>query len=384
MPMHQVTYARGWSDGLVGRLSETEAAQRDRTGDPYVAVIHDAEGAVVVLGVARALQRLEVRRLDRLGRTTALVKLADPGDGTVFVREYATWDHPAADGPADHRRLSYFAEGGCLVAHEPRGAGGGRSETFKPDVEQLIVARPDFGAWAGVVGLVEVSLDGPVASDGAGLPVGSGEPWTPGLPLQPGDVAARLRDGSEHRCLDRVVRVHEQPAGRVRLTSGRVLAADPGWLGGNREAGFTAAVPPGTYPVVLSLVATDEQWAEGRAAVAAATLRVRDVDVVRWELALKPGEDPLYLGDGEFYGMGVDTGTGAFLDADAADDLADVYDDGGWQALEEAPGPYVTVGDDAMVMFRSGDGDGSYPVWIGRGADGEVACFVADMLLIAP
>jgi hypothetical protein len=27
-------------------------------------------------------------------------------------------------------------------------------------------------------------------------------------------------------------------------------------------------------------------------------------------------------------------------------------------------------------------GDGTYPVWIGRDADGEVTCFVADMLML--
>ncbi|MGN9813547.1 DUF4241 domain-containing protein [Micromonospora sp. BQ11] len=31
--------------------------------------------------------------------------------------------------------------------------------------------------------------------------------------------------------------------------------------------------------------------------------------------------------------------------------------------------------------MTSGWGDGAYPTWIGRDADGTVACFVADMLL---
>ena len=35
-----------------------------------------------------------------------------------------------------------------------------------------------------------------------------------------------------------------------------------------------------------------------------------------------------------------------------------------------------------LVAYHSGWGDGSYPVWIGRTADGEVACFVADMLVL--
>ncbi|WP_326600728.1 DUF4241 domain-containing protein [Streptomyces sp. NBC_01803] len=33
--------------------------------------------------------------------------------------------------------------------------------------------------------------------------------------------------------------------------------------------------------------------------------------------------------------------------------------------------------------YPSGYGDGCYPVWIGRDAQGEVTCFVADMLVLS-
>lgn len=35
-----------------------------------------------------------------------------------------------------------------------------------------------------------------------------------------------------------------------------------------------------------------------------------------------------------------------------------------------------------LIAFGSGWGDGAYPVWIGRTADGKAACFIADMLLL--
>ncbi|MFD7998827.1 DUF4241 domain-containing protein [Streptomyces mirabilis] len=47
----------------------------------------------------------------------------------------------------------------------------------------------------------------------------------------------------------------------------------------------------------------------------------------------------------------------------------------------------ATVDDPAtgtnLIAYPSGRGDGSYPVWIGRDADGDVTCFVADMLILS-
>jgi len=37
-----------------------------------------------------------------------------------------------------------------------------------------------------------------------------------------------------------------------------------------------------------------------------------------------------------------------------------------------------------VVAWASGWGDGAYPTWIGRDSSGEIACFVADMLLFPP
>jgi hypothetical protein len=34
------------------------------------------------------------------------------------------------------------------------------------------------------------------------------------------------------------------------------------------------------------------------------------------------------------------------------------------------------------VVFSSGGGDGYYPTWVGRTADGEVACFLTDFFVL--
>ena len=139
---------------------------------------------------------------------------------------------------------------------------------------------------------------------------------------------------------------------------------------------FTAAVPPGDYPVVLSRF----RWLSGLGpTVAAVKVWVGDGPVDSWEMALRAGQDPRTLPDGGFFGFGVDAGAGCFFDAAAASALAR-------QATEFVLGYEESreLTDDAsganLIAFSSGWGDGSYPVWIGRTAAGDIACFVADLL----
>jgi hypothetical protein len=121
--------------------------------------------------------------------------------------------------------------------------------------------------------------------------------------------------------------------------------------------------------------------------VAAARLTVRDEPVASWELALRPDQDPRLLGDGEFFGFGVDAGMGCFVDAEAAEALAGIVEETYEDAFEDLLSDQaVEVSDPAtganLIAFPSGWGDGAYPTWIGRTTDGEVACFVADMLVL--
>ena len=164
------------------------------------------------------------------------------------------------------------------------------------------------------------------------------------------------------------------------------MAADPEVLSG-AEPSFTVTVPPGTYPVVLVGVRYAER--PDRLRVAAARLEITDRPVVRWELGLQEGQSLLDLGAGEYYGFGVDSGQASFADADVWQSLAERDPDGRDQWEDDwieygriaAERHFVVVDDGAMIAWPSGWGDGSYPTWIGYDADGEVACFVADMRL---
>jgi hypothetical protein len=194
-------------------------------------------------------------------------------------------------------------------------------------------------------------------------------------------------------------------AGPLVMPTGALTAHDP--LVFMNDKPFTKTMRPGTYPVILAIHHDRE--------VAAALLKVRDARPVRWEIAVLPGEAPGH----HFYP--VDSGTGCYVDASVArtimareaaelerqaahakaqgvspsnkdawdramdvaardrKDLLGLFVDNGLQG----PGQLANVCIDAetggnIVAFSSGAGDGSYGVYVGYDATGEVAAFVTD------
>jgi hypothetical protein len=162
------------------------------------------------------------------------------------------------------------------------------------------------------------------------------------------------------------------------MPSGRLVAKDPAWIDANDQP-FTVTVPPGEYPVRLSVVRFVDNPEHER--VAAAKLAIRDNPAESWEMAVLPGQDPRLLGDREFYGFGVDAGMACFYDASTAAAFARLNRDNVLGDAITAPISDLESGTN-LITYHSGWGDGSYPTWIGRAADGDVVCFVADMLLL--
>ena len=213
-------------------------------------------------------------------------------------------------------------------------------------------------------------------------------PWRPPQPLPPSTLATDFRDGARYRVSDSgspkdetEVTVKIREVGRLNTPTGRLKAADPNWLDGVEP--FAVEVTPGTYPVALSVVHWSEDLDNIR--VAAARLQVSDRPVASWEPALEPGQDPRALGDGQFYGMGVDTGLASFVDAAKADVFKEMSEQDHGLFAEIGAGEALVLDDPSseanLIAFPSGWGDGAYPTWIGRTVDGDIACFVIDMLL---
>ncbi|MCP3798087.1 DUF4241 domain-containing protein [Allokutzneria sp. A3M-2-11 16] len=182
--------------------------------------------------------------------------------------------------------------------------------------------------------------------------------------------------------------VRVQEAGKLNVPSGRLIACDPNVVSPSWPMPpFTVSFPPGHYPVLVSLVHRGAQ-AQGHPTVAAVKVRLSEQPVQRWELALTPDQDPAELADDEFFGYGVDAGTGCFADAEAIAAMERLVDDGEGplcEGLAEAEGAVnVTDAESGLnvVAFQAGYGDGSYPTWLGRATDGSPAAFVTDFFVV--
>jgi len=107
--------------------------------------------------------------------------------------------------------------------------------------------------------------------------------------------------------------------GALYLATGHIVANDPFVC--YQADPFTVAVPPGAYPVSVSVAdfGNDKR-------VACAMIKFSDSPPARWEMAVVNDEQAAGLAglDAEsFFGYGVDAGTGGFMDKSVADKAKD-------------------------------------------------------------
>src|SRR5262245_45065626 len=169
------------------------------------------------------------------------------------------------------------------------------------------------------------------------------------------DLVRAFRTGE--RFGDRTARVVE--AGTLALPTGRIVACDPGCLlsGHGREQPYTRAVPPGRYPVLLSLLNLPalDPANPNYETVACAMVRFHDAPVERWEMALQPRWDPTNLKPGYHLGYGVDGGKGCFLDEWCLRFLPDdqpAFQDAFQKAMKKQWEVYQRVKDNPLESLR--------------------------------
>ncbi|MBM7494370.1 hypothetical protein JOD64_005592 [Micromonospora luteifusca] len=377
----EAVYCDGWDAGVVNPLTAATAKARDAVGEPYTVLF-------LLNGRLRAAMDLSwcdgycrITRFDAADRTLSMHLLRGTGDGDLFLREARTWDGPADAGRYEYPHVAtrttttYSVSGTRTDIVEPHGDRGVRQESTSEQRPPRLPI-PAFGQWHELLRLAKEATSEVVDAVHHELPVSveSSAPWRPPRPLKPDGIEELFVPGTIVEIHDKRLQLSVHEAGELRLTSGRLVAADPSSLEFDAEP-FTVTVPPGTYPVSISLATFLDDPRHSR--VCAARLAVDDRPTVRWELALRDGQEIIDLGNRQFFGFGVDAGMACFVDADASERMKDV-----WLTLDGLVDPrHRTIDSGEMVAWSSGWGDGAYPTWIGYDAGGSVTCFVADMLL---
>jgi hypothetical protein len=190
--------------------------------------------------------------------------------------------------------------------------------------------------------------------------------------------------------------------GVLHVPSGQVEASDPYVTLGD---GLVATVPPGSYPVRVTVADVSENRDGSHPREAYLSLVISDAaPVAEVRLVSPDGAEPPTAD--EFYGVGVDAGTVAFADAGAVaacmpprghDWYEGVFDNGteqSWFALQDDPNhyrsgcanitmPLATAGEN-IVLSHSGWGDGFYPVVSTHDADGALLGVHIDLLVAGP
>lgn len=389
-----MTYCEGWDPDrktVVRAIPAALAEARDAAGEPYAVLLSGTVKPFAFIQVHRQAGYMGVFQFDDEGRRVAKLDYRQLDADALHLREFKAWGHLSADEAEFESAVTF------TVTIEPDGrarkvldAHGSFHTTGTVPAEHHRIPPLRFGYWPfdGESLTPPTDFDFVDADDPPQFTdTTSGEPtWSAPTGLRPRHLEALFTPGARFKQQrdGQIAQIAKpEQVGLVRLPTGRIIAADPCCLDIDRTLPFTVTVPPGAYPM---LVASINWQGNGWGEVTAAKLQISEQETVTWELALQPQQEPRLLGAGQFYGFGVDSGTGAFLDASGCEALERAVEDH-WSQQDGAPQPqYPQISDEStgtnLFIYSSGGGDGSYPVWIGRDAAGEVTCFVADMLVL--
>jgi hypothetical protein len=195
------------------------------------------------------------------------------------------------------------------------------------------------------------------------------------------------------------VRISTRQIGELVPTSGKLLACDLLIVPDDRYF-IKQSLNPGRYPVILS-VADFSPVDDTR--IACAAVYIREGSTVKWQVATI--NDPGNRQKGERCSYGVDSGSGCFMDVEAAQIIAPLV----WEQSDEqdkfeefcdevlvemeknsfdkhgaASWANVRVSDSSeanVVTFSSGWGDGGYASFWGYDESGNLNCLVTDFAL---
>lgn len=361
----ELVYCDGWdpwSRRAAGPLAPEVARQRQLTGGHLAVVVSTHERPAALVEASSGCGTCTVWGFDEQLRRAVRYDLHRVGSAELTPHQRVQWHYPDRGRPEfDHtsprHTRRYSPDGLVHDIEEPAGDTGGSRHRFGR-VEQWPVRYPlpRAGDAAALVRLADalarppaVSVDEPPRRGFMLSPL-EAMPWRPPAPSQPERLAQMLQHGARLRLSGHSeVTVEIARAGWLHLPTGRLVAADAHALAAGVP--FTVRAPAGRYPVSFSRLRLRDLPAP--APVAAVRVEIRPGPVRSWELALRPYRDPCALGSWQFFGFEVATGTACLADAGAG-------------------------GKASVMAFPAAPG--TYPTWLGRTSQGEVACYVADLL----
>ena len=220
-----------------------------------------------------------------------------------------------------------------------------------------------------------------------------------------GDLLSAFEDRRVLLSRGKPVAVFTHHAGTLTLTSGRIVVCNPltlpprplpgahllVLLSLNHREPFSRPVPPGRYPVVLSVIRTSRKGSpSAHESIAMAMVRFEDTTPVRWERATR-GEPARVLPAHQRYGYQADPDITAFLDADVVERVPDRSRQFVDTFTNHSPPMWSSTAltldpksGGNVIAFSSGNraeesmANSVYSSWWGLGEDGRPVCLVTD------